>query len=1186
MYLKSIEVHGFKSFANKMTLEFNDGIIAIVGPNGSGKSNIADAVRWVLGEQSAKQLRGSKMEDVIFSGTESRKPLGYAYVVLTLDNSDHKLPLDFEEITVARRVYRSGESEYLINGSSCRLKDIQELFMDTGIGKEGYSIIGQGQIDKILSGKPEDRRELFDEAAGIVKFKHRKYAAEKNLQEERLNLSRVSDIINEISRQLGPLEKQSEIAKEYLKYKEELKDLEVSLFLKEYDKIRSNKDDIERKLSIASEDLEATKKEHENTKEEYKRLELQLEDYDLRIEMDKASYNELLLKNEKAEGEIKLLNEQINSLLQNDQYYQDRVHQSEQEILIKIKEKDEYLEEKEKIDIKIANLDDVLSEALLGLEETRENIAKYAKEIEDCNNAIFECLNDNSAIKSNMQRYETMLEQNNIRKAQLNQKILKSKSEEGLLHEEISKYTEDLKQVSNEIINLTNESANLEKSIKDTHASIDNTSGRINELQRRYHIEKSKLESLINLTERYEGYGNSIKRVMELKSSKPGIVGVVADIIKTDKEYETAIETALGQTIQNIVTEDEQTAKDLIAYLKSNKYGRATFLPLTNISSSRNLHNHKALKEHGAIGLASTLVEADNKYNALITYLLGRIIVVDNIDNATHIARKHNYSLRIVTLEGDSLTPGGSISGGAYKNSSNLLGRRREIEALEEAIKDLEKQTQAYVMAMEKDKEKNASQINHLNEIKGLLQEKYLLQNTAKMNLDQIIAKKTEAEAVFHDYTRELEEIEKQIIELNQNLDNLKVSLSENLAKNTEKEHRIEEINSLLVKEREIEASSNEKASALRLELSGLEQNNSFIMENVYRIKGEIEKLYNEEASINADIQKAVKAVQEKKSTITQAENAINETKENILILKEKIEKQNKERDEITKVHKNFFDKRDELSLRLHDLDKEIMRLTSQKEKLLEQIDQQMNYMWDEYGLTYTTASEFPCNKEISFTAAKKSIQEIKVKIKELGDVNVNSIEDYKNLSERYEFLTTQRDDLIQAEAALLKIIDELDKEMKSQFEQQFEAIKKQFDMVFKELFGGGKADLELTASDDVLEAGIHIIAQPPGKKLQNMMQLSGGEKALTAISLLFAILNLKPSPFCLLDEIEAALDDSNVKRFAKYLQKLSKDTQFIIITHRRNTMAAADILYGITMQEKGVSTLVSVNLIENELDK
>ena len=602
MYLKSIEVHGFKSFANKMLLEFDTGITAIVGPNGSGKSNIADAVRWVLGEQSAKQLRGSKMEDVIFSGTEMRKPLGYAYVTLTLDNSDHKLPIEFEEVTVTRRVYRSGESEYIINGSPCRLKDIQELFMDTGIGKEGYSIIGQGQIDKILSGKPEDRRELFDEAAGIVKYKRRKHIAEKNLEEERLNLSRVSDIISEIERQLVPLEKQSDVAKIYLKYKEELKNLEVSVFLKEYDKIHKTMADIDRKLDITTEDMKATQSEYDNIKNEYKRLEQQLEEFDAAIEADKTAYNDLLLNIEKSEGEIKVLNEQINSLLQNDEYYQDRIHSNEQEILIKKTEEQDYISEKEEIDVKISQVDDNLSEVLVQLDKINENISGYTKEIEECSNAIFEYMNQNSGIKTNIQRYETMLEQNEVRKSQLNQRILKIKSEEELYDEEINRCRNQLDNISNEILTYTNECSEIEKSIQDTQSGIDNISYQLDDSQTKYHIEKSKLESLINLTERYEGYGNSIKKVMEQKAVYPGIVGVVADIIKTVKEYETAIETALGQAIQNIITEDETTAKDLIAFLKKNKYGRATFLPLTNITSGRTLHSHEVLKEKGVIG--------------------------------------------------------------------------------------------------------------------------------------------------------------------------------------------------------------------------------------------------------------------------------------------------------------------------------------------------------------------------------------------------------------------------------------------------------------------------------------------------------------------------------------------------------------------------------------------------------
>ncbi|HHT88818.1 MAG TPA: chromosome segregation protein SMC [Clostridiales bacterium] len=1186
MYLKSIEVHGFKSFANKMLLEFDTGITAIVGPNGSGKSNIADAVRWVLGEQSAKQLRGSKMEDVIFSGTEMRKPLGYAYVTLTLDNSDHKLPIEFEEVTVTRRVYRSGESEYIINGSPCRLKDIQELFMDTGIGKEGYSIIGQGQIDKILSGKPEDRRELFDEAAGIVKYKRRKHIAEKNLEEERLNLSRVSDIISEIERQLVPLEKQSDVAKIYLKYKEELKNLEVSVFLKEYDKIHKTMADIDRKLDITTEDMKATQSEYDNIKNEYKRLEQQLEEFDAAIEADKTAYNDLLLNIEKSEGEIKVLNEQINSLLQNDEYYQDRIHSNEQEILIKKTEEQDYISEKEEIDVKISQVDDNLSEVLVQLDKINENISGYTKEIEECSNAIFEYMNQNSGIKTNIQRYETMLEQNEVRKSQLNQRILKIKSEEELYDEEINRCRNQLDNISNEILTYTNECSEIEKSIQDTQSGIDNISYQLDDSQTKYHIEKSKLESLINLTERYEGYGNSIKKVMEQKAVYPGIVGVVADIIKTVKEYETAIETALGQAIQNIITEDETTAKDLIAFLKKNKYGRATFLPLTNITSGRTLHSHEVLKEKGVIGIASTLIETESKYNALIEYLLGRIIVVDNIDNAADIARKYNYSLRIVTKEGEYLTPGGSISGGAYKNVSNLLGRRREIEALEVQINKLQNRIKELTSKLEKENRKKAADISRLDEIKRLLQEKYLLQNTAKINFEQAVAKKTEAQSLYSDYVKELEEIKLQAVELNNNLKELGKSLSDNQIKTRELEQKIEGLNLHLSKEKEAEKSAQEKASALKMELSSLEQSNHFIMENIRRIKREIDKLYEDETSIKADMQKAFDIIQEKKDSISRAKKAIEETKEALVKLDEKIKNQIKEREHNTKIHKNFFDKRDELSNRIHDLDKECIRLTTQKEKIIEQIDQQMNYMWEEYELTYSTAVEYMGDKGITVNGSKKAIQEVRTKIKELGDINVNAIEDFKNLSERYNFLITQREDLIKSEETLISIIKELDTEMKLQFEKQFEAINKQFDLVFKELFGGGKADLELTDNDDVLEAGIRINAQPPGKKLQNIMQLSGGEKALTAISLLFAILNLKPSPFCLLDEIEAALDDSNVKRFAKYLKKLAKDTQFIMITHRRNTMAAADILYGITMQEKGVSTLVSVSLIENELDK
>ncbi len=1186
MYLKSIEVHGFKSFANKIVLEFHDGITGIVGPNGSGKSNVADAVRWVLGEQSAKQLRGAKMEDVIFSGTQTRKPLGYAFVAITLDNSDHKLPIEYEEVTVARRVYRSGESEYLINGTSCRLKDVHELFMDTGIGKEGYSIIGQGQIDKILSGKPEDRRELFDEAAGIVKFKRRKHAAEKNLEEEKLNLSRITDIIKEIEKQLSPLEKQSGVAKVYLKLKEDLKSLEVNQFRKEYDKLRSTKDQLDEKLHIATADFESTKLEYENTKEEYLRLEKQLEECDLVIEEDKNTFNELKLRKEKAEGEIKVLKEQISSLQQNDVYIQSRIDNSKKEVEAKKSEETNYLSEKAVIDDKIAGMDDLLTTALKELNSIKDNIIRYSREIEECNNGIFEHLNINSGIKSNMQRYETMLEQNTLRKADLNQRILKNKSEECLYDETIEASTKILKQVSEVISEQTSRCTQVEQSLNDIQLNINSINTEYNDLQTKYLGEKSRLDSLMNLTERYEGYGISIKKVMERKPQMPGIIGVVADIIKVDKTYETAIETALGGTIQNIVTDNEATAKSLIQYLKQNKFGRATFLPLTNMSAGNGFNQDRALKEPGVLGVASSLVEADSKFSALIDYLLGRILVVDDIDHATMIAKKYNYTLRIVTLEGELLTPGGSISGGAYKNSSNLLSRRREIEEMEESVRSLEKQTRELVARREEAREDRTRLRAELEALKQSLQEKYLEQNTVKMQLESELTKKSESEAVYQEYVKELQEIELQARELRENLAKLEASMSQNSQLSKEKEVQIERLNKQLDQERILEQEASEKASALKLEMSTLEQSNQFILENIRRVKREIEKLFEEESSLIADIKRASLIIEEKKLAISQAEEQIVSYNSRILELEDKIKNISTQREQINGIHKNFFAKREDLSNRMTELDKECFRLNGQRDKIIEQTDQQVSYMWEEYELTYSTAAEYPIDEELSLAQVKKMIGELKTRIKELGDVNVNAIEDFRNLSERYEFLQTQREDLVKAEEALLQIINELDTEMRIQFAEKFKAINEEFNVVFKELFGGGQADLELTESEDILEAGIRINAQPPGKKLQNMMQLSGGEKALTAISLLFAIQNLKPSPFCLLDEIEAALDDSNVGRFAKYLHKLTKDTQFIIITHRRGTMAAADILYGITMQEKGVSTLVSVNMIESQLDK
>lgn len=1185
MYLKSIEVHGFKSFANKINFVFEGGITGIVGPNGSGKSNVADAVRWVLGEQSAKQLRGAKMEDVIFSGTEMKKPMGYAYVAITICNDDHKLPVDYEEVTVARRVYRSGESEYLLNGNNCRLRDVQELFMDTGIGKEGYSIIGQGQIDKILSGKPEDRRELFDEAAGIMKFKKRKQTALHNLEQEKLNLSRVNDILAEIELQIGPLEEQSKVAREYLKLRDELRLLDVNLFLIENDKLKENKLITEENLKVISESLQSASTRFEQIKEEFDKVESKIEEQNKELESKKNLLSQHKLEKEKQEGSVKVLNEQILSLKQNEVHITTRKGNIERDLSQRNEELKKFVREKEELNTKFNNLDERQLEVSGALEEIRKDITALTRQVETLNGEIFEALSDNSTLKANMQRYETILEQNNLKKVELNQKLLRNKSEEAVLNMEIGVQEQALKEIDEAILKFSSTNLVAENEIAELAKEIDGTEIQISRKSQEFHREESRLESLRNITERYEGYGNSIKKVME-KRDTSGVIGVVADIIKVEPKYEIAIETALGGSIQNIVTDNEETAKALISYLKQGKFGRATFLPLTSVTGKEVQSYDKYLSEPGVLGIASKLVKTEERFTGLITNLLGRSLVVDHIDNALKLARKYNYSLRIITLDGELLSSGGSLSGGAYKNSSNLLSRRREIEELESLVTGLSKDITLLNESKEQLKETRITKLSALENEKKLLQQAYINQNTINMKLNQLVKQKQDGYIIYEEITNEIKEIDRQSIELNGNLNSLEEILSSNLEKSKNNELKIDEINKLLETKKGEEQIYVEKDAAIRIDFSALEQRNQNVLENIKRVKKEMEKLYEEEKEMSKDISDSLNAVLVKKEQIESTSKNIEALNTEITVLEDRINQETTEREELLKTHKNFFGKREALSLEITNLDKESFRLTSQLEKLSEQIDEKINYMWEEYELTYHNALEYKWELQEDIASVKKKIGSVKNAIKVLGDVNVNAIEDFKNLSERYTFLKNQRDDLEKAEDALIEIITELDEEMRSQFNLKFKEIKEQFDLVFKELFGGGKATLELTQEEDVLEAGIVITSQPPGKKLQNMMQLSGGEKALTAISLLFAIQNLKPSPFCLLDEIEAALDDANVKRFAKYLHKLTKHTQFIIITHRRGTMNAADILYGITMQEKGVSTLVSVNLIENDLDK
>ena len=1184
MYLKNIEVQGFKSFAQKINFEFHNGITGIVGPNGSGKSNVGDAVRWVLGEQSAKSLRGGNMQDVIFSGTETRKPLSYASVAITLDNSDHKLPVEFNEVTVTRRIYRSGESEYLINGSNCRLKDINEMFYDTGIGKEGYSIIGQGQIDRILSGKPEERRELFDEAAGIVKFKRRKNTTVKKLEEERQNLVRVTDILSELTRQLEPLEKQSETAKIYLAKREALKELDVNMFLLEYSSTAESLKELGEKHRLAQENLEDTQKEYEQTRVEYDRLEQELEELNTRMDALRMESQEQALHKQQLEGQINVLNEQILAGVQNEDHYRGRLKTIEEELAVREASRKELEEEKSDLYSQLKEVRSRLKDEEEKLNTAQENIRTCTQAVEEGKNEIIEILNSRANTKGKAQRFDAMMEQADIRKAEISQRILRLKSEEEeqqtilrKAQEQYDSITESIHSANEECDRLNQEVGNIQEKLKEQTVQLEKQ-------QTSYHREASRLESLRNLTERYDGYGNSIRRVMEQKERVPGIQGVVADLIQVNKDYEVAIETALGGSIQNIVTDNEQTAKTLIEFLKKNRYGRATFLPMSSISPRGEFSPREALKEPGVIGVASELVTTAPQYQQIARFLLGRVLVVDHIDHAIAIGRKYRHSLRMVTIEGESLSPGGSMTGGAFKNNSNLLGRRREIEELEKGVAKLKSEVAMIQKAMEDNRNRRNVLRDAIADFQDKLRQQYIEQNTAKMNIAQQEEKAEEIRGGYEQINRDKEQIRRQMLEIRQDHEQITRELESSRQDEQELESFIEEKQAELDQWKEEETKLTRELEEIRLQASSLDQKNRFDQENLNRLNSETQTLENEQKSIYESLAHSSEEMEQKKLTIqelkTEAANSGIQAQE----AKLQLEKWQKEKEERNGKHKEFFEKRDQLSGQIGLLDKECFRLKSQMDKLEESREERISYMWEEYEITPNNALSYRKEELTDLPEMKKQVAQIKEEIRRLGSVNVNAIEDYKDLLERHTFLSGQYNDLITAEKTLEQIIQELDEGMRKQFTEKFAEIQREFDKAFKELFGGGKGTLELDEEADILEAGIRITSQPPGKKLQNMMQLSGGEKALTAIALLFAIQNLKPSPFCLLDEIEAALDDSNVGRFAGYLQKLTKNTQFIIITHRRGTMNAADRLYGITMQEKGVSTLVSVDLVENQL--
>lgn len=1184
MYLKSVELQGFKSFADKIYLDFNPGITAIVGPNGSGKSNISDAIRWVMGEQSIKSLRGSRMEDVIFSGTEVRKPQGFAEVSLVLDNAEHIFPVDYEEVTVTRRVYRSGEGEYFINKNACRLKDIHELFMDTGLGREGYSIVGQGKIDEILSNKSEDRRRIFEEAAGITKYKYRKNDAEKKLERTRENLTRVTDIMTELEGQIEPLRHQSEKAKKYLNLRDELKTIEVNASVVSIEKFREDLKMAEKEYDAVSESISSLQQETQETENEINKLYSDIADFDKESE-------ELRLAREETQVQSSAGSNSINLSLANIEHFGENIERIKQEIQ-KCQNGMEQLDgliEGYNISLEKLNTEgkeiSVRKQALeKELEDTNSIFAEKSENVENIKSSVIDKTSEITSLQSKVANYNILIENFGSQRENAEAVLAKQKDGFEVLLLNNKKLKESLAIVKKELTDCRTKEEELSQRHKYISSKLaqmmEKKNHTLSELSRR-NSKKSVLEDMEN---DFEGYNRSVKSVMTAHSKGAlqnyKIYGPLSNLVSTDKRYVTAIEVAMASVSQNIVTENEQDAKSAIKYLKDNRLGRATFMPVSTVKS-RNIDVSAASKMQGFIAVAKELVEYDRQYDGVVGNVLGATVVADNIDNAIAMAAKCGHKFRIVTLDGEVMQAGGAMTGGSTGKNSGFLSRKTEIETLEAEIK----QMKAELDALEKEYKESSKvletatdEVENARKLLMLKNEEYVSLKAECEHSDKHLS---EAEESREGLIRDIEIVDSRTKEINEDIDLCRAKIDE-LEKDIETlrkdaEGKSDETEEILAKiqglqEQILNVTIEENAKLKDIELQNERLAN--VVSEKSDIFAEIEEKTGQIASFNqkiAEINEEIEKSREKLNELGNQSVDIDKRIEELSNMRKDADNKIREMQEATK------DTRD----KLFALGQQKVKAEAKKTNIETDLDGIFTHLWEEYELTYSEALKVCSGEEINLTEANREIAELKSKIKALGNINIDAIEEYKNVKERFDFLTAQTQDLEKAKAELEGLIDEMQDIMKKQFSKQFAIISKNFNSVFRELFGGGQANLSLADPDDVLESGVEIEAQPPGKKLQSLTLLSGGEKAFTAIALLFAILKVRPTPFCILDEIEAALDDVNVYRYADYLKKYSNKTQFIVVTHRRGTMEAANILYGVTMQEKGISKLLSLNIDE-----
>ena len=1180
MYLKRLELQGFKSFADKTVLEFMPGITSVIGPNGSGKSNISDAIRWVLGEQSMKSLRGSKSLDIIFAGTQNRKSLGFAEASLVFDNTDGTLPIEYSEVIVTRKIYRSGETGYYINKTPCRLKDVLELFMDTGIGKDGYSIIGQGKIDEILSNKSEDRRHIFEEAAGIVKYRVRKAESEKKLEHTKVNLLRINDILSEIETNIEPLKLQSEKAKKYLNLREELKNIEIGLFLYNIEKYKKVLEEIVKDEEIYKEQCNEEEGRLERIKALKEELKNEIDNLTLKIEEMSNLGFESQKEIEMLNSDINVSNTRIANNTENSERFKNEIEELQKRIEELEEEKKQKEEKKENLKINRVKFENELKEKEEELAKITKKLSSKELEIEEHKKRVEENTDKRYELQSNINEQEINYQNYEKRQEQIKNEIRTNISEldsTRLKKEDISKDFYEIDNKRNALLSQLNE---INEKRQEATQKVKEYENNINMLSSEMRIKDSKLKFLIETEKEKEGYIKSVKMLLKdcenIKELGKGMHGVLANVIEVPEEEQTAIEMCLGASLQNIVTDTEEDAKRLVEHMRKNNLGRGTFLPISSVRGKK-LEKIKG-HEKGLIGIASDLIKYDKKYEQIILNLLGRTVIVDNMETAVKVAKQNSYAFRIITLEGDVINPSGAITGGSVaKKTVNILGRSREIEKLEKEVANLKTK----IEKLEKEKIEYENGVEDILEgassLEKELQEIEINYATGKQKVIAIDENITRIETRLNKLKEEQKRLEEQKEEALQNKEKFE-KMCETISEENEKLTKIiTEFAELNKDNQKYVDDLNFDITNLKISVSSFDESENSIQELQERINTEIE-------NTNKSIQNKKEQIEQIKQDNFNLEKTIEEIKEKIKQIKETVKNSGSKIEELKeqRIEKNkkLASQEDEITSKfkiIEDLKSQIVKIDVKKTKTEDEINEIINKMWEEYELTPNNVVDYKKPDNIQLT--QKKVKELRNALKELGSVNVDSIEEYKNLKERYDFMCEQRVDLENTMAKLRKVITEMTGIMKEQFSEKFKLINKNFAEVFKELFGGGTASLKLEDEENILECGIEITVQPPGKKLQNMMLLSGGEKAFTAIALLFAILKINPAPFCVLDEIEAALDDVNVYRYAEYLKKFAKDTQFLVITHRKGTMEAADTVYGVTMEESGISKLLSIKL-------